>query len=84
MHILLIYAGGRHEQALLLEATRERMRVMLPGRGDAVEFRLFDGIWMGESGAKVEIGAVMAWENSMGRGPVCPDVPAYRMHSRAS
>jgi hypothetical protein len=35
------------------------MRVMLPGRADVIEFRQVEGIWMTESGAQVEIGAVM-------------------------
>ena len=59
MHILLIYPGGRQQGALLLARTRERMRVMMPGQADAVELRRIEGTWMGESGAAVEIGAIM-------------------------
>ena len=60
MHILLIYPGGRQRDGLLLGGTRERMRVMMPGQADAVEFRLIEGNWMGESGAAVEIGAIVS------------------------
>ncbi len=60
MHILLMYPGGRQQEALLLAGTRERMRVMMPGQADAMEFRLIEGGWMGESGAAVEIGAIVA------------------------
>ena len=35
------------------------MRVMMPGQADAVELRLIEGGWMGESGAALEIGAIM-------------------------
>jgi len=59
LHILLIYPGGRQQDGLLLAGTRERMRVTMPGRADAVEFRLIEGTWMGESGASVEIGAIL-------------------------
>jgi hypothetical protein len=58
MHMLLIYAGGRQEEAILLAGSGDRMRVTMPGRADVVEFRLIDGEWMGESGAAVKIGAI--------------------------
>ena len=55
------------EEALLLSATEDRMRVMLRGRADTVEYRLLDGQWVGESGGTVEIAAAIpialrAWE----------------------
>ena len=59
MHILLIYGNGRMEEALLLSSAADRMRVMLRGRADVIEFRQVEEIWMTESGAAVEIGAVM-------------------------
>jgi hypothetical protein len=62
MHILLMYAGGREREGLLLAGSPERMRVMMPGQADAVEFRLIEGNWMNESGAAVEIGALAAGE----------------------
>jgi hypothetical protein len=60
LHILLMYPGGRQQNGLLLARTRERMRVMMPGQADAVEFRMSEGVWMGESGATVEIAAILA------------------------
>jgi hypothetical protein len=60
VHILLIYPGGRQQDGLLLAGTRERMRVMMPGRADVVEYRLIQGTWMSESGPSVEIGAIGA------------------------
>ena len=59
MHILLIYAGGRQQNGLLLSGTLDRMRVMMPGRADTVEYRLIEGTWMGESGPTVEIAAIL-------------------------
>ena len=59
MHILLIYGEGRIERALLLSSEADRMRVMMRGLSDVVEFRRVEGKWMAESGAAVEIGAVM-------------------------
>ena len=59
VHVLLIYGGGRVEDGLLLGTPGARMRVMLRGRADAVEFQQVDGVWMNESGASVQIGAAM-------------------------
>jgi len=59
VHILLIYGERRIERALLLSSEADRMRVMMRGLSDVVEFRLVEGKWMSESGAAVEIGAVM-------------------------
>jgi len=60
VHILLIYPGGGQREGLLLAGTRERMRVMMPGQADIVEFRQIEGAWIAESGATVEIGAIGA------------------------
>ena len=59
MHILLIYREGRVSEGLLLSSTPGRMRVMLPGLADVLEFAQVDGAWMSESGASVEIAAAM-------------------------
>jgi len=59
VHILLVNEEGRTEEALLLSSGTDRMRIMLRGHRDAVELRRVDGKWMYESGAAVEIGAVM-------------------------
>ena len=63
MHILLIYREGRVSEGLLLSSAPGRMRVMLRGLADALEFRQVDGTWMSESGAAVEIAATMPAEN---------------------
>jgi len=39
------------------------MRVMLRGRADTMEFRQTEGVWMSESGAAIDIGAVIPVEN---------------------
>jgi hypothetical protein len=66
VHILLLFPGGRQEQALLLAGSPTQMRIMMRGRADAMEFRLREGAWMGESGSAVEIGAIMATESGGG------------------
>ena len=76
MHILLLNGEGRTEEALLLSSGTDRMRIMLRGHGDALELRQVDGRWMYESGAVVEICAVMGLdrpvevEEELGRSPV--------------
>ena len=64
MHILLIYGEGRIAEGLLLSSAPGRMRVMLPGLSDVLEFQQVDGAWMSESGAAVQIAATMPAEIS--------------------
>lgn len=59
MHTVLIFRGGRQVDALLLSATADRLRVVIPGRGDTAEFHRIDGHWQSERGERVEIGALM-------------------------
>jgi hypothetical protein len=63
VHILLIYREGRVSEGLLLSSAPGRMRVMMPGLADVLEFREVDGAWMSESGAAVEIASIMPAEN---------------------
>jgi hypothetical protein len=60
LHILLIYPGGRQAGGLLLAGSGRCMRVMMPGHADVLDFHLVDGSWMAESGAAVNLGAVLA------------------------
>jgi hypothetical protein len=60
MYTLIVLGGGRQVDALLLSASAERLRVVMPGRSDTAEFRLIDGRWTSESGAHVEVGAILA------------------------
>ena len=59
MYTVLIFADGRQVDALLLSATPDRLRVAIPGRGDAVEFRMANGRWTSSRGVSVEIGALV-------------------------
>jgi hypothetical protein len=56
----MIFPGGRQVDALLLSASRERLRVVIPGRADTLEFQLIEGRWTSESGGQVELGAILA------------------------
>ena len=60
MYTLLILGGGRQVDALLLSASAERLRVVMPGKSDTTEFRLIEGRWSSESGEHVEVGAILA------------------------
>jgi hypothetical protein len=59
MHILLMYQGGRRSEAVVLSASANHMRIVTPGSSDTVELRLVEGRWMTESGAALELGAVL-------------------------
>ena len=60
MYTLIVFGGGRQVDALLLSATAERLRVVMPGSADTAEFQLIDGKWTSESGGHVEVGAILA------------------------
>jgi hypothetical protein len=60
MYTLMVLGGGRQVDALLLSASAERLRVVMPGRPDTSEFRLAEGQWTSESGEHVEVGAILA------------------------
>lgn len=59
MHTVLIYAGGRRVDALLLSVSPDRLRAVIAGSSDAVEYQLVEGRWTAEGGTPVEIGALM-------------------------
>ena len=60
MYTLMVLGGGQQVDALLLSASAERLRVVMPGRSDTVEFRLIEGRWTSESGEHVDVGAILA------------------------
>ena len=56
----VILMGGREIEALILSATPDRLRVAIPGRADSAEFHLNEGRWTSESGAVVELAAIIS------------------------
>ena len=56
----VIIMEGRQVEALLLSVSSDRFRVVIPGRADTAEFRIVDGQWTSESGAQVELGAIIS------------------------
>ena len=56
----VIIMGGRQVEALLLSVSKDRLRVVIPGRADTADFRMIDGQWTSESGAQVELGAILS------------------------
>src|ERR1035437_8176405 len=50
MYTLIVFPGGRQVDALLLSASAERLRVVIPGRADTAEFPLIEGRWTSECG----------------------------------
>jgi hypothetical protein len=65
MYTLLIYPGGRQVEALLLWASKDRMRLVIPGRSETAELSQIDGRWLSESGAAVEVGALVAGSTTL-------------------
>jgi hypothetical protein len=60
MYTLIVLPGGRQLDALLLSASAQHLRVVVPGRADTAEFQLVDGRWTSESGGHVELGAILS------------------------
>lgn len=59
MYTVMVLPGGRQVDALLLSASADRLRVVIPGRTDTAELRLSEGRWTSESGGQVELGAIL-------------------------
>ena len=64
MHTILSYPDGRYVEALLLSATKDLLRVIIPGGRDASEFKLIKGHWTSEKGVRVEVGALLTDETT--------------------
>jgi hypothetical protein len=60
MYMILRYANGRREEAVLLRATRERMKVIVRDREDTLELNLIGTQWISESGSAVEIESIIS------------------------
>ena len=60
MYTVIILPGGRQVDALLLSASTNRLRVVMPGRGDTAELQMIEGRWTAESGERVELGAIFS------------------------
>ncbi len=55
MRLLIRYPSGYGQDAILLAAMENRIRVAIPGRDDAMEFRFVEGHWISEALEPVEI-----------------------------
>jgi hypothetical protein len=64
MYTVIVFPGGRQIDALLLSASADRLRVVIPGRADTAEFQLIEGRWTSESGGHVELGAIFAEDSA--------------------
>jgi hypothetical protein len=64
MYTVMVFPGGRQVDALLLSASPDRLRVVIPGRADTAEFQLIEGRWTSESGGHVELGAILAEDSA--------------------
>ena len=60
MYAVIVFPGGRQIDALILSASAERLRAVIPGRGDTLEFHQIEGRWFAENGVQVELGAIVA------------------------
>ena len=59
MHLIISYETGRRMEALVMSATRDCMRVIVPRRNETLELRQVNGSWIAENGERVEIEAIV-------------------------
>ncbi|GEM_PF-2640157 len=59
MYMILRFATGRVE-AVLLQATRERMKVIVKDQDDTLELSLIGSQWQSETGSPVEIESIVS------------------------
>jgi hypothetical protein len=60
MDTVLIFAGGRRVNALILSASTDCLRVVIPGHNDTEEFHMVEGGWLSDRGERMEIGALLS------------------------
>ena len=60
MHITLGLGNGETMEALLLAASRTRMRVVIPGCDDTIELRLKNHQWKRADGSTAEVESVIS------------------------
>jgi hypothetical protein len=59
MRMTIRYQSGLRVEAVLLAASRDRMRVAIPSRRDAIELHKVDTVWFTEEETAVEIEALI-------------------------
>ena len=60
MQILIQRENGTRSSAVVLTASTNRMRVVVRGCSETEEWQNLDGVWRDESGAQIEIEALIA------------------------
>ena len=55
MLMTIRYQDGRRDQAVLLAASRDRMRIVTKSQRDAIELQKLDTCWFTEAGDEIEI-----------------------------
>jgi hypothetical protein len=64
VQIFLLFPSGEREIGLVLTADFDRMRIVLRGRSDTLEFQRVKRDWISEAGERVEIEAILAEPSS--------------------
>jgi len=60
MHLMLTFSNGRRTEALVLAVGRNRMRIAIPSRNDAVELTLAGGQWTTDTGETLELDSLIS------------------------
>ena len=60
MYMILRYDTGRRVEAVLLSATRERIKVVIRDQDDTLELDRLGDRWMTDSGSEFEIESILS------------------------
>jgi len=60
MYAMLMFPGGRQADAILLSSSGDCLRFAVSGRGDVLELWKVGERWMSDTGAPLELGAMVA------------------------
>jgi hypothetical protein len=60
MHIIISYPTGLRVEGVLLSASHDRMRIILPREKETLELRLAAGCWESETGEAVEVESILS------------------------
>ena len=60
MHIIISYPTGLRIEGVLLSASHDRMRVIVPHDKETLELRLVAGCWETETGEAIEVESILS------------------------
>ena len=80
MQAMVLYETGFRSEAILLAASKNRLRLILRDGNDTIELRRIHGQWVLSDGASVEFEFIIAADETEGV-PFCSPVRHFGAHA---